>query len=66
MPKKQKNCSEITAVNLLDSLRVRGGSAPLHKVYSPMPAIQYLLDRELVRVKNTGCGFLLSIVERNK
>jgi hypothetical protein len=63
MPKKQ-NCSELTAANLLHSLRCRGGSAPLHSIHSSRTVVQYLLDRELVRVKNTGCGFLLSVVER--
>lgn len=63
MPKKQ-NCSEFTAANLLYSLRVCGGSAPLHRISFPQTSIQYLLDKQLVQIKNTGCGFLLSVVER--
>ncbi|MBD6619593.1 hypothetical protein FNW02_28185 [Komarekiella sp. 'clone 1'] len=63
MPKKINNCPEITAINLLDSLRVRGGSAPLHRINFPQTSIQYLLDRQLVQVKNTGCSFLVSVVE---
>ncbi len=65
MPKKQ-NCSEITAINLLDSLRVRGGAVPLHSIKFPQTSIQYLLDKQLVQVKNTGCGFWVSVVERNR
>ncbi|WP_193200467.1 hypothetical protein [Nostoc sp. MG11] len=63
MPKKQ-NCSELTASNLLYSLRCRGGSAPLHRISFSTTVIQSLVDRGLVKVQNTGCGFLLSVVER--
>jgi hypothetical protein len=64
MPKKQ-NCSELTAANLLHSLRCRGGSVPLHRIRFSRTVIQSLVDRGLVKVQNTGCGFLLSVVERN-
>ncbi|MBD6621218.1 hypothetical protein FNW02_37365 [Komarekiella sp. 'clone 1'] len=64
MPRKFNSCSEITAINLLDSLRVRGGSAPLHSISFPQTSIQYLLDKQLVRVKNTGCGFLVEIIKQ--
>ncbi|NDJ26251.1 hypothetical protein GS682_32750 [Nostoc sp. B(2019)] len=61
---KKQNCSEFTAANLLHSLRCSGGSAPLHRISFPQTSIQYLLDKQLVQIKNTGCGFLLSVVER--
>ncbi|MEA5603206.1 hypothetical protein [Nostoc sp. UHCC 0252] len=60
---KKQNCSELTAANLLHSLRVCGGSAPLHRISFPQTSIQYLLDRQLVRVKNTGCGFWVEVVK---
>lgn len=53
--------SEITATQLLHSLRRMGGSVPLHSVRSSQAVIQALLDRELVSVTNTGCGFLLQV-----
>lgn len=58
MPRKQ-NCSELTASNLLDSLRVRGGSAPLHSLKYSNTVIQSLIDRGVVKVLNTGSVFLL-------
>ncbi|EAW44645.1 hypothetical protein PN465_10955 [Nodularia spumigena CS-584] len=64
MPRKQ-NCSDLTASNLLDWLRVRGGYAPLHSLKYSNTVIQSLVDRGLVKVINTGCGFSLEIVERN-
>ncbi|MBW4565330.1 MAG: hypothetical protein KME32_30440 [Mojavia pulchra JT2-VF2] len=63
MAKAQKNFSELTAANLLRSLRCRGGCAPLHTIKFSNVSIQYLLDRNLVKVQNTGCGFLLEIIE---
>jgi len=57
----RRNHSEITANQLLRSLRRMGGSVPLHSVNSSQAVIQALLDRELVRVTNTGCGFLLQV-----
>ncbi|MBW4565007.1 MAG: hypothetical protein KME32_28660 [Mojavia pulchra JT2-VF2] len=63
MAKSQNNFSELTAANLLRSLSCRGGCAPLHTIKFSNVAIQYLLDRKLVKVQNTGCGFLLEIVE---
>ncbi|ABA24975.1 hypothetical protein Ava_B0264 (plasmid) [Trichormus variabilis ATCC 29413] len=65
MTKKQKNCSELTAASLLHSLRVCGGSTPLHRIGVSMSVIQSLVDRGVVKVRNTGCGFLLEIVESN-
>lgn len=64
MPRKQ-NCSESTADNLLHSLRVRGGSAPLHSLKYSNTVIQLLVDRGVVKVINTGGGFSLEIVECN-
>ena len=64
MPRKQ-NCSDLTASNLLDSLRVHGVSAPLHSLKYSNTVIQSLVDRGLVKVINIGCGFSLEIVERN-
>ncbi|MBW4565945.1 MAG: hypothetical protein KME32_33670 [Mojavia pulchra JT2-VF2] len=63
MAKPQNKFSELTAANLLRSLRCRGGCAPLHTIKFSNVSIQYLLDRKLVKVQNTGCGFLLEIVE---
>ncbi|WP_414543888.1 hypothetical protein [Nostoc sp. CCY0012] len=65
MARKQKNCSELTADSLLHSLRVSGGSAPLHSLKFSRTVIQSLVDRGLVKVQNTGCGFLLEIIEIN-
>ncbi|MBW4617699.1 MAG: hypothetical protein KME21_31820 [Desmonostoc vinosum HA7617-LM4] len=61
--KPVKDSSSMTAASLLHSLRCRGGSAPLHTVGFSTGVIQSLLDRKLVRVQNTGCGFLLQVVE---
>jgi hypothetical protein len=62
--KPEQNYSDLTATNLLDSLRCRGGSAPLHTIRFSNVVIQSLLDKKLVRIHNTGHGFLLSIIER--
>ncbi|MBW4565014.1 MAG: hypothetical protein KME32_28710 [Mojavia pulchra JT2-VF2] len=63
MPKPQKNSNDLSAANLLRSLRCCGGCAPLHTIKFSNVAIQSLLDRNLVKVQNTGCDFLLEIVE---
>ncbi|MFN6567946.1 hypothetical protein [Dendronalium sp. ChiSLP03b] len=63
MTKSRKNASDLTAANLLDSLRCCGGSVPLHSIKFSQLVIQALLDRELVKVTNTGCGFLLQVTE---
>ncbi len=63
MAKPQKNSNDLSAANLLRSLRCRGGCAPLHTIKFSNVSIQYLLDRNLVKVQNTGCGFLLKIIE---
>ncbi|WP_414755855.1 hypothetical protein [Anabaena sp. CCY 9910] len=60
-PKKRGN--DLTAANLLHSLRCRGGSAPLHSLGFSTGIIQSLLDKNLVQVQNTGCGFLLKLTE---
>ncbi|MBE9053946.1 hypothetical protein IQ243_26815 [Nostocales cyanobacterium LEGE 11386] len=53
MPKKQ-NCSELTAANLLQSLRVCGGSAPLHRIRVSRSVIQSLVVEEEFRIQNSG------------
>ncbi|WP_225226150.1 hypothetical protein [Komarekiella delphini-convector] len=58
------NYIERTSARLLRSLRRSGGSAPLHRIQFSQTIIQYLLDRKLVQVQNTGYGFLLSVKER--
>ncbi|MBW4557911.1 MAG: hypothetical protein KME59_18630 [Trichormus sp. ATA11-4-KO1] len=63
MARTKKSCFGLNAGNLLDSLRVRGGSAPLHSIGFSNLVIQSLLDQKLVKVQNTGCGFLLEINE---
>ncbi|RCJ18475.1 hypothetical protein A6770_33115 [Nostoc minutum NIES-26] len=63
MAKVHKNASDLTAANLLHSLRCCGGSVPLHSIKFSQPVIQALLDRELVKVTNTGCGFFLQVTE---
>jgi hypothetical protein len=63
MARAKKSCFGLNAVNLLHSLRCRGGSAPLHSIKYSNVVIQYLLDQKLVKVQNTGCGFLLEINE---
>ncbi|QLE59679.1 hypothetical protein [Nostoc sp. TCL26-01] len=63
MAKAKENASDLTAANLLQSLRCRGGSAPLHSIGFSRGVIQYLLDRNLVKVQNTGCGFVLQLIE---
>jgi hypothetical protein len=60
-PKKAGN--DLTAANLLHSLRCCGGSAPLHTLGFSTGVIQSLLDKNLVKVQNTGCGFLLKLTE---
>jgi hypothetical protein len=61
--KPVKDSSGLTAASLLHSLRCRRGSAPLHTIGFSTGVIQSLLDRKLVKVQNTGCGFLLEIIE---
>ena len=53
------------ANHLLRLLQLCGGCVPLHRLQfeSSSKVIQTLLDRELVQVQNTGCGFLLEIAE---
>jgi hypothetical protein len=63
MARPKKNCFGLNADNLLDSLRVRGGSAPLHSIRFSNLVIQSLLDQKLVKVQNTGYGFVLEINE---
>jgi hypothetical protein len=63
MAKPKKSCFGLNADNLLHSLRVCGGSAPLHTIKFSNVAIQSLLDQNLVKVQNTGCGFVLEINE---
>ncbi|WP_334772602.1 hypothetical protein [Nostoc sp.] len=54
---------ERTATRLLRSLKGSGGSTPLHRIQVSKTVIQYSLDQKLAQVKNTGHGFLLSVVE---
>ncbi|NDJ25919.1 hypothetical protein GS682_30905 [Nostoc sp. B(2019)] len=65
MPKSVDNYVERTSYKLMHLLLRCGGYAPLHRVQFSKTVIQYSLDQKLVQVKNTGHGFLLSIVERN-
>ena len=65
MAKARKNASDLTAANLLHSLRCCGGSVPLHSIRFSRDVIQVLVDREKVKVTNTGCGFLLQLKEGN-
>ncbi|MEH2152796.1 hypothetical protein [Nostoc sp.] len=53
------------AKHLLRLLQLCGGCVPLHRLQFQFSdsVIQTLLDRELVQVQNTGCGFLLEIAE---
>ncbi|MBD2302586.1 MULTISPECIES: hypothetical protein [Nostocales] len=55
MAKSRKNASDLTAANLLHSLRCCGGSVPLYNIKFSREVIQALVDRELVEVTNTGC-----------
>ncbi|MCC5639769.1 hypothetical protein LC593_28865 [Nostoc sp. CHAB 5844] len=55
---------ERTAARLLRSLRKSGGSIPLHRIQFSQTIIQYLLDKKLAQIKNTGHGFLLAVVEK--
>ncbi|MBW4428427.1 MAG: hypothetical protein KME50_29355 [Nostoc desertorum CM1-VF14] len=56
---------ERRAKHLLRSIQLCGGCVPLHSLQCKVSnsVIQTLLDRELVQVQNTGCGFLLEIAE---
>lgn len=63
MAKTVDNYVERTSARLLYSLRRSGGSAPLHRIQFSETIIQYLLDKKLVQVQNTGYGFLLKITE---
>lgn len=65
MPKPIDNYIKRTFYRLMHSLLRCGGYAPLHHIQFSSTIIQYLLDQKLVQVKNTGHGFLLSVVERN-
>lgn len=56
---------ERTAARLLRLLR-RSGSIPLHRIQYSNTIIQYLLDRKLAQIDNTGCGFSLSVIEGKK
>ncbi|MBD2504605.1 hypothetical protein [Anabaena azotica] len=64
MAKRKKHASNLTVANLLYSLRCQGGSAPLHTLGFSRGVIQSLLDRNLVKVQNTGRGFLLQIIDQ--
>ncbi len=65
MAKEANNDFERRANHLLRSIRLCGGCVPLHRLQFQFsdPVIQTLLDKELVQVQNTGCGFLLEIAE---
>ncbi|WP_341530150.1 hypothetical protein WKK05_13145 [Nostoc sp. UHCC 0302] len=63
MAKTVDNYVERTSARLLRSLQKSGGKAPLHRVQFTNSIIQYLLDKKLVQVQNTGHGFLLQIPE---
>ncbi len=65
MPKPVDNYVERTSYRLMHSLLRCGGYVPLHRIQFSSTIIQYLLDKKLVQVQNTGHGFLLSVVERN-
>ncbi|MBE9037206.1 hypothetical protein [aff. Roholtiella sp. LEGE 12411] len=54
---------ERTAARLLRFLRCCGGSSPLHNIQFSPTIIQYLLDKKLLQIQNTGHGFLLQINE---
>ncbi|BAT56950.1 hypothetical protein NOS3756_59620 (plasmid) [Nostoc sp. NIES-3756] len=64
MSKAKNNRNNLTAGNLLNSLRCRGGSAPLHSLGFSRGVIQSLLDKNLVKVQNTGRGFFLQIIDQ--
>ncbi|MBD2459406.1 hypothetical protein H6G80_35965 [Nostoc sp. FACHB-87] len=55
---------ERTAARLLRSLKGSGGAIPLHRIQFSQTIIQYLLDKKLVQIKNTGHGFLLAVVDK--
>ncbi len=59
------NNFERRAKHLLRSIQLCGGCVPLHSLQFQFSdsVIQTLLDRELVKVQNTGHGFLLEIAE---
>ncbi|MCC5651917.1 hypothetical protein LC609_19275 [Nostoc sp. XA013] len=65
MLKEVNNSFDRRADHLLRSIRLCGGCVPLHRLQLQFSAkvIQTLLDKELVQVQNTGCGFLLEIAE---
>ncbi|MBG1261039.1 hypothetical protein [Nostoc commune] len=65
MPKTFDNSFEGRANHLLRLLQLCGGCVPLHRLKFEFSdsVIQTLLDRELVQVQNTGCGFLLEIAK---
>ncbi|BAY41505.1 hypothetical protein NIES2111_59010 (plasmid) [Nostoc sp. NIES-2111] len=64
MARPKKNGNDLTAANLLYCLRCRGGSAPLHTIYFSNVAIQSLVEQNLAKVKNTGRGFVLELIEQ--
>ncbi|MBD2492081.1 hypothetical protein [Aulosira sp. FACHB-615] len=55
---------ERTAARLLRSLRGSGGSIPLHRVQFSQTIIQHLLDKKQAQIKNTGHGFVLSVIKQ--
>ncbi|WP_193199660.1 hypothetical protein [Nostoc sp. MG11] len=63
MAKTVDNYVERASAKLLRSLHRSGGKAPLHRIGFTNSIIQYLLDKQLVQVQNTGRGFLLKIAE---
>jgi hypothetical protein len=63
MAKSVDNYVERTSAKLLRSLHQNGGKAPLHQIQFTNSIIQYLLDKKLLQIQNTGHGFLLKIVE---
>jgi hypothetical protein len=65
MPNTVDNSFDRRANHLLRVLQFCGGCVPLHRLQFQFSdsVIQTLLDKELVQVQNTGCGFLLEIAE---
>lgn len=65
MSKPVDNDFDRRANHLLRVLQFCGGCVPLHRLQFQFSdsVIQTLLDKELVQVQNTGCGFLLEIAE---
>ncbi|MBD2534556.1 hypothetical protein H6G97_35770 [Nostoc flagelliforme FACHB-838] len=65
MAKEANKSFDHRANHLLRSLQLCGGCVPLHRLQLQFSdsVIQTLLDREIVQIQNTGCGFLLEIAE---